>query len=177
MAAVAVRWGGIRLCVLRTGFAVSGELPLSRMAADGRASTIFGPSLVMGALLFIAFCFDLRRRQRVGRAFVVVMVTAMVGQLVAGVVPIGEPGESRPVHVIAGLVLGGLIPVFLLLYAAGQRRGRWRRTAFRLAAAQAAATVVGIGLSRQGLAALAEILPALLFHGWVVAVTLHQPVP
>jgi hypothetical protein len=130
---------------------------------------------MVAALLFVAFGSDVQRRYPVGRGFGAVLVTAMAGQFVAGAVPIGDTGESDPVHVVAGLILGGLIPVFLCLFATGQRPGAWRRTAFRLFAAQAASTAVGIGLSRLGVAALAEALPALLFHVWVVVVTVHDP--
>lgn len=175
VAAIAVLWVGIGVAVLRTGFSVVGDLPLSRLAADGRAVSIFGPSLAVAALLFVVFCLDVTRRYPVGRAFAVAMVAAMAGQLVTGVVPIGEPGESDPVHVAAGLVLGGLIPVFLGLFAVAQPAGQWRRVAVRLFLAQLAATVGGVALSGSGRAALAEMLPALLFHVWVVAVTLHVP--
>ena len=175
MAAIAVLWVGIGVAVLRTGFEVLGDLPLSRLAADGRAEPIFGPSLVVAALLFVVFCVEVTRRYPVGRAFAVVMVAAMGGQLVAGVVPIGAPGESDPVHVAGGLVLGGLIPVFLGLYAVAQPAGPWRRTAIGLFLAQLAATVVGVALSGAGRAAVAEMVPALLFHLWVVVVTLHEP--
>jgi hypothetical protein len=175
VAAIAVLWIGIGVAVLRTGFELLGDLPLSRLAADGRAESIFGPSLVVAALLFIVFCVNVTRRYPVGRAFAVVMIAAMGGQLVAGVVPIGAPGESDPVHVAAGLVLGGLIPVFLGLFAVAQPAGPWRTTSIRLFVAQLAATVVGVALSGSGRAALAEMLPALFFHVWVVAVTLHVP--
>jgi hypothetical protein len=173
VAAVVVLWTGIGVAVLRTGFPVLGDLPLSRLAADSRAEPIFGPTLVVAALLFVVFCVEVARRYSVGRWFVVVMVSAMTGQLVTGIVPIGAPGESEPVHVAAGLVLGGLIPVFLGLFAVAQPPGSWRQVAFRLFWAQLAATVVGVALSDSGRAALAEMLPAFLFHVWVVAVTLH----
>ena len=175
VAAIAVLWIGIGVAVVRTGFDLLGALPLSRLAADGRAEPIFGPSLVVAALLFVLFCVDVTRRYPVGRAFPVVMVAAMAGQLVTGVVPIGEPGESDPVHVAAGLTLGGLIPVFLGLFALAQPAGPWRETAVRLFVAQLAATVVGVALSGSGRAALAEMLPALLFHVWVVAAALYVP--
>jgi hypothetical protein len=168
-----VLWIGIGAAVLRAGFSVPGELPLSRLAADGRAEPIFGPALIVAAMLFVVFCAELARRCPVGPGFAVVMVTAMAGQFVTGVVPIGEPGRSDPVHVAAGLALGGLIPVFLGLFAIAQRPGPWRRTAFRLFSAQLAATILGVALSGAGRAALAEMLPAFFFHVWVVVVTLH----
>jgi hypothetical membrane protein len=173
--AVAVLWIGIGVAIARTNFRVSGDLPLSRLAAANEAGSTFGPSLVLAALLFIVFSFDLTRRYPTSRAFAPLMVTAMAGQIVAGVVPIGDGDESAPVHVIAGLVLGGLIPVFLCVFALSQRPRSWRQTAFGLFVAQATGTMTGVVLSRMGVAALAEIIPALAFHAWVIVVTVHDP--
>lgn len=172
--AVVVLWCGIGVAAVRTGFPLTGELPLSRLANDPRADPLFGASLVVAAVSFIAFCGFLTRRDHVGRTFTVVMVIAMVGQAIAGIVPIGPEGQSDRVHVIAALILGASIPVFLWRYAAGRSPGRWRRRAWALFAAQAGATAVGIALSRAGIAPLAEIVPALAFHAWVIAVTLHS---
>ena len=173
MAAVGVLVVGIGAAIVVSGFAVGGDLPISHMANDDRAGPIVGASLVIAAVLFIVFCFDVRRRYPVDRAFVPVMVTAMAGQFVAGVVPIGAMGQSNPIHVVAGLILGELIPVFLGLFAAAQPAGAWRRTAMGLFGAQALATVVGILLSQRGIAAVAELVPALVFHLWVGVVTMH----
>ncbi|QXC60918.1 DUF998 domain-containing protein [Aquihabitans sp. G128] len=176
VAAVAVLWAGVGASVVRSGLPLAGALPLSRMAGDDRSSWLFGPALVVAAVLFLAWCTDVVRRHPVDLAFTVLMVAGMLGQMVAGIVPIGPEGSSDPVHVSAALLLGISIPVFLWRFAATQPTGPWRRTATRLFALQAAATVVGIGLSQAHVAPLAEILPALAFHLWVVVVTLHDPV-
>jgi hypothetical protein len=173
--AVAVLWTGIGGAVLGTGFAVTGDRPLSRLAGEDGAGAVFGPVLVLTGLLFVAFASDVVHRYPGARPFGPVLVTAMVGQIVTGVVPIGPDGRSAPVHVAAGLVLGGLLPVALAVFALGQPAGPWRAVACGLAGLQVAATVTGLVLSARGVAAIAEIVPALTFHTWVVAVTVHDP--
>lgn len=169
--AVAVLWVGIGLAAWSAGFDLLGPLPLSRLAhAGGLASTLFGPSLVIAGLLFLGSCAHLRARYPVAAGFVALMVLGMVGQIVTGIVPIGPAGSSDPVHVAAGLVLGASIPLFLRRFAVAQPPGPWRQRCLALAWAQAAATVVGIGLSQASVAALAEIVPALAFHAWVLVV-------
>jgi hypothetical protein len=171
--AIAVLWVGIGVLVLVTGFPVAGDRPLSRLAGEGGGGAAFGPVLVAAGLLFIAFAADVVRRRPGTWPFGAVMVVAMAAQIVTGVVPIGPDGQSAPVHVVAGLVLGGLLPVVLALYALGQAPGRWRRVAWGSAGLQVVATVAGLVLSGRGLAAVAEIVPASTFHLWVVAVTIH----
>lgn len=182
MLAVALLWAGIGTAVLRTGFDLLGPLPLSRLAADDRAVDLFGPTLVASGLLFLAFAVHLWWTRPTGRGFLPLMAVGMVGQIVAGMVPIGEAGTSDPVHVAAALVLGASIPAFTWCYARARSSGPGRRRAHVLFAVQAAATGAGIVLSRQGVAALAEIVPAVAFHAWVLAVALEprteaSPVP
>ena len=69
------------------------------------------------------------------------------------------------------MLLGISLPVLMWRFAAGQPRGRWRTTAYRLFWLEAAACVVGVLASRAGLATLAEILPAVAFHLWIAMVT------
>jgi len=175
VAAIAVIWGGVGASVLRARFPLTGALPLSRLAEDGRSSALFGPTLVVAALLFLAFGADVAHRYRVRLDFAVLFVAGMVGQLVAGVVPIGPAGTSDPVHVSAALVLGAAIPVFLWRFAASQSGGPWRRTCWRLFGLQLAATAVGVGLSQRHVAPLAEVVPAAFFHLWVLVLTVHDP--
>ncbi|CAN5665484.1 hypothetical protein BH10ACT1_BH10ACT1_17350 [soil metagenome] len=175
VAAIGVMWAGVGASVLRAGFPLAGDLPLSRLAEDARASALFGPTLALGALLFLAFGADVVERYPVRLDFAVLLVAGMVGQLVAGIVSIGPAGSSDPVHVSAALILGATIPVFLWRFAAAQPAGPWRRRSYALFAAQLAATVVGIVLSQRHVAPLAEIVPAVFFHLWVAVVTFHRP--
>lgn len=173
-AGVAVLWVGIGSAVARSGFPVGGDQPLSRLVDDGRARALFEGSLVLAAVLFLLFGLHVARTHPVGSGFTPLLTAGMLGQLVAGIVPIGPVGQSNPVHVAAGLVLGGTIPFFLWRYASAQPGPRWRRRATALFLAQAAATLAGIALSRFGVAALAEIIPAVGFHAWILVIAGHR---
>ena len=170
MLAVAVLWIGIGASVLRTGFDLLGPLPLSRLAEDERAVDLFGPTLVAAGLLFLAFAVHLWSSYPTGRGFLLLMTLGMIGQVVAGMVPIGAVGHSDPVHVVAALALGASIPLFLWRFAAAQAPGPWRRWTWALLWLQVAASAIGIALSRRGVAPLAEIVPAATFHLWVLTV-------
>ncbi|HEX2577494.1 MAG TPA: DUF998 domain-containing protein [Aquihabitans sp.] len=149
--AVAVLWVGIGAAVVRSGFDLFGPLPLSRLAGTPGGGS-FGWVLMVAAVLFIVFAVAVRHASEAGWAFVGVFVTAMVGQFVAGAVPIGPPPGSDPVHVAAGLVLGAAIPVFVTMFAWQERTAVF----VGLAAATVAATAAGIASSQVGVAAVAR---------------------
>jgi hypothetical protein len=181
VAAVAVLWTTQAVLVGVVGFDLLGERPLSDLALHEDVGFVFGVGLGVAAVLFVVFLAHLRRRYPVGTASSLAMVVAMAGQFVAGVVPIGGAGIGNRVHVIAALILGASIPVLMWRFAADQRPGAWRRRCYGLFWLEAAACGVGITLSQNQVAPLAEILPALAFHAWVGMVTFgpggHDTVP
>lgn len=80
----------------------------------------------------------------------------------------------------SALVLGASLPLLMWRFAAAQPSGRWRRLAYQIFFAEALACAVGLYLSGRGIAPVAEILPAAIFHIWVVVVTFAgtgQPAP
>lgn len=174
IAAVAVLWSTQAALVVAGRFDLLGTRPLSDLALGG-TGFVFGAGLVVAAVLFVMFLTWLRSRHRVGLACSASMVVGMAGQLVAGVVPIGGAGTSNRVHVTAALILGASIPVLMWRFAADQPRGAWRRRCYGLFWLEAAACVAGVTLSRNQVAPLAEILPALAFHAWVGVLTLANP--
>jgi hypothetical protein len=105
----------------------------------------------------------------VGGGFSAVMLTGLAGQLVAAFVPIGGNSAAHQVHTTSALILGASLPLLMWRFAAGQGGGPWRRLAYRLFWAEAAACVVG--LSGLVAAPVAEILPGAVFHLWVLIVT------
>lgn len=172
ISAVAVLWTTQMALIVSVRFDLLGDRPLSYLALEARVGPLFGAGLVVSALLFMTFERHLRGRYGLGAAFSVAMLVAMAGQLIAGIVPIGGIGLSSLVHVVAALILGAAIPVLMWRFAADQRPGPWRRRCYGLFWVEIAACVAGIALSRNQVAPLAEILPALAFHAWVAIVTL-----
>lgn len=175
VAAVATLWSTVGAAMLRTGFPVLGERPLSWLAEDPAAALLFSTGLVVGALLLVVFALDVRGRHPVGAGFLAAMVGGMACQVVAGLVSIGGGRVENRVHTAAALALGASLPVLMWRFAAAQPAGRWRRVAYALFWAEAAACVVGIVLSQRSVAPLAEVIPAATFHLWVVVLTLRRP--
>ncbi len=177
VAAVAVLWSTQALAIVVTGFDLVGPRPLSELANRPSGALLFSAGLVVAAVLFLAFLGFLRQAYPVGRAFAAAMAIGMVGQTVAGILPIGGDGWVSRVHVISALVLGASIPVLMGCFAADQAPGAWRVRCWQLFGLEAAACGVGIVLSQAHIAPVAEILPATAFHLWVVVVTLAAPPP
>lgn len=180
VAAVAVLWTTLGVASAVAGFDLLGERPLSDLGTDPGSTVLFGGGLVGAALLFVGFHAYVRDRFPVSATFSVAMLGGMAGQLVAGVVPIGGDGAAHRVHTAAALLLGASLPVLMWRFAAAQQPGPWRRATYGLFWAEAVACAAGLYLSSRRVAALAEILPAVVFHGWTVAVTVaadpaHRP--
>lgn len=170
-AAVAVLWTSQGLGLLLTGLPLTGPEPLSALGADARSAALFGSGLIAGAALLAAFAIAVHRRFRTGPAFLASFLFGLAGQVIAAIVPINGPGVDHAVHTVAGLVLGASLPILMWRFAAAQPPGAWRRACYRLFWLEAAACVVGIGLSRAMKAPIAEVIPAAAFHLWIFVVT------
>ena len=173
LAAVATLWATLGTASALARFDLLGQRPLSHLVSSPAATGLFAAGLAVSAVLFLAFHAWLRGRYPTSPSFSVAMVGGMAAQLVAAFVPIeGGGAPASLVHTVAALVLGGSIPVLMWRFAAAQPPGPLRRAAGNLARAELAACVLGVWLSRGGVAPLAEIVPAAVFHLWVATLTL-----
>ncbi len=171
LAAVATLWSTLVVGALLSGFPVLGDRPLSWMAAEEASALLFSGGLITGALLLVLFHEHVRARYRVSHLFSIALLVGLAGQVVAALVPIQGEGLQNRVHTVAALTLGASLPVLMGCFALAQRPGRWRRITFGLFLLEAVACLVGVVLSQRSVAPLAEILPAVCFHLWIVAVT------
>lgn len=171
VAAVVVLWTTLAAGSSLARFDLLGERPLSYLAEEPRAALLFGAGLVTAAVLLAGFHEYVRRRYPVTRLFSWLMLVGLAGQVVAGTVPIGGDGIAHSVHTTSALVLGASLPLFMWRFAASQPAGAWRRTSYALFWGEAAACAIGFLLSSRGIAPLAEILPAALFHLWIATLT------
>jgi Protein of unknown function (DUF998) len=171
LAAVVVLWTTLAAGSLLAGFDLLGERPLSHLGTEGASALLFSAGLAMAAVLLVGFHNYVRERFPVSPTFSVAMLVGMAGQLVAAVVPIGGDGLAHRVHTTSALVLGASLPVLMWRFAAAQPHGPWRRLTYGFFWAEAVACAVGLWLSAQSIAPVAEILPAAVFHSWIVALT------
>ena len=175
VAAVATAWTTLLSAAAVSGFDLLGPDPLSYMGSDPRVATLFTIGLAVPAVLFAAFCLNVRRRYPVPTSFAVVMLAGLFGQMVAAFVPIGGDPTDHRIHTTFALALGISLPLLMWRFAAGQAPGPWRRLAYRLFFLEAAACVAGLYLSARSIAPVAEILPGIAFHVWVFVVTFRSP--
>jgi hypothetical protein len=179
VAGVVTIWAALLAGSVLVRFDLLGPLPLSYLGTRPRSAAFFTFGLAVSAVLFIAFHQYLRSAYRVAPGFSVAMLTGFAGQLVAAFVPIGGDSVAHRIHTTSALVLAASLPVFMWRFAAAQAPGPWRRLTFAFAGAEVAACAGGLLLSAAGLAPVAEIVPAVVFHAWVVTVTFpaHQAQP
>lgn len=171
VAAVVTIWTTLTAAAAVADFDVLGAEPISQLGTEGAATALFGVGLAVSALLFTAFHQYLRGRYAVGPGFSLAMLTGLAGQMVAAFVPIGGAPAVHRIHTTSALVLGASLPLLMWRFAAGQPPGPWRRLAYRLFWAEVGACAVGVYLSARTVASVAEILPAAVFHTWVLVVT------
>ncbi len=174
VAAVTVLWVSLGAGTLLTGFDLLGERPLSYLGSQDRSAVLFSGGLLVSALALVAFHRHLRARYPVTTLFSAAMLAGLAGQVVAALVPIAGDGAGHRVHTTAALVLGASLPLLMWRFAASQPEGSWRRLCYGLFWSEAAAVAVGLHLSARMVAPLAEILPAAVFHLWIVAVTVFD---
>ena len=158
-------------------FDLVGQRPLSYLGSQPRSALVFTTGLAVGAVLLVVFHRYLRDRYPVAAGFSTAMLVGLAGQLVAAFVPIGGDPTAHRVHTTSALVLGASLPVLMWRFAAAQPPGRWRKVAYALFWIEAGACAAGFTLSTFHVAAIAEILPAVAFHAWVVTLTLAPASP
>ncbi len=169
-AAVLILWTTLAAGSLLAAFDLFGDRPLSYLGTEPASALLFSGGLAAAALLLVGFHHYVRDRFPVPSTFSLAMLVGMAGQLVAAVVPIGGDGLAHRVHTTSALVLGASLPVLMWRFAAGQPGGLWRHLGYGFFWAEAVACAVGLWLSARSVAPLAEILPAAVFHAWVLVV-------
>lgn len=171
VAAVATIWVSLTAASVAVGFDLFGEQPISYLGTSSGPPWLFTLGLMVSALLLAAFHRFVRIRYPVGSGFSFAMLAGLGGQLVAAVVPIGGEAGAHRIHTTSALVLGASLPLLMWRFAAAQPPGRWRRVTYRIFFAEVLACAVGLYLSARSIAPVAEILPAAVFHIWVIVIT------
>lgn len=172
LAGVATLWTTLAAATVGTGFDLFGEHPISYLGTSaGGAAALFTVGLLVSALLLIAFHQFVRSRWPVGIGFSVATFVGLAGQVVAAFVPIGGDTGVHRIHTTSALILGISLPLLIWRFAAAQPPGAWRRLCYRLFFLEVLACAVGLYLSGHSIAPVAEILPAAVFHVWVLVLS------
>jgi hypothetical membrane protein len=175
VAAVVTVWTTLLAATAASGFDLLGPDPLSYLGTVPPSATLFTIGLAATAVLLTVFHGYVRRHHPVGAGFSVIMLAGLAGQMVAAFVPIGGDPTAYRIHAWCALALGASLPLLMGRFAAAQPAGPFRRLARRLFWAEVAACAIGFSLSGWRIAPLAEVLPAAVFHVWILVVTFARP--
>lgn len=173
VAAVAVLWTTVGLGMWRAGLGVADDRPISYLGTDTRSMVLFRGGLMVATVLLVGFAWAVHRRLPRATGFLAVFLIGMAGQAVVATVSIAGEGVSHAIHTTGGIILGLSLPVLMWRFAAAQPPGRWRRQTYALMWLEVAGVVVGVALSNAGRAVVAEVVPAVGFHLWIIVVTLQ----
>lgn len=155
----------------RTGLSVTDDRPISYLGTDPRSMVLFRGGLMVATFLLVGFAWAVHRRLARPSGFLVVFLVGMAGQAVVATVSIA--GEAATLHTTGGIVLGLSLPLLMWRFAAAQSPGRWRRQSYGLMWLEVASVVAGVALSRAEQAVVAEVVPAVVFHLWIIVVTVR----
>lgn len=155
----------------RTGLSFLDDRPISYLGTDSRSALLFRGGLILATILLVAFAAVVSRRLVRPTGFLPVFLVGMAGQAIVATVSIAGEGAAHAVHTTGGIVLGLSLPLLMWRFAAGQAPGRWRRQSYALMWLSVICSVAGVALSRAHLATVAEVLPAVAFHLWIIVIT------
>lgn len=175
VAGVVVLWASIGLGMARTGLGFFEDRPISYLGTDATTSLLFTTAMVVSAALFAGFYLFVYYGYAASRSFLVVGFVGLLGQVVAGLVPLSGPGVSHSVHVTGGIVVGLSLPLLMWRFAASQPTSSWRRESYGFVWLEVAACIIGVVLSRSMRAVIAEILPGAGYHLWILVITIRSP--
>ncbi len=160
----------------RTGLGLAEPRTISYLGTDPRSASLFRAGLIVATLLLVAFAWAVNRRlARRRTGFLTVFLVGMAGQAVVATVSVAGHGASHDVHTTAGIILGLSLPVLMWRFAAAQPPGPWRKKSYAMMWVSVVSTVVGVALSGARRAGIAEVVPAIAFHLWIVLVTVRWP--
>jgi uncharacterized membrane protein len=171
---VVVLLSSIAIAMRRAHLGFIDNRPISYLGLYPNTRMLFSVSLIVSAILFIAFGFYVRRRYDVRYSFLGYFVIGQICQIIVALVPDKAGSSIRIVHTIAGFTLAFSLPFLIRELARSKSTRAYHKIFVALYRIEQVAFVIGIGLFIfvQGIAPLGEALPTLGFDLWIVAVTI-----
>jgi len=169
--AIIVLWSGISVSMYKAGLGLIDTRPISFAGTEPETSFLFSATLITSAILFGLFGYNIYRKYGCSKWFIITFMLGQIAQVVAALFQYG--GEDKLIHTVAAFTLAGAIPTYMLFFALSIKTLSLRSIAFRFYIIELLFFTVGIGafIFVKGISPLAEILPALPFHAWIIYMT------
>jgi len=122
--------------------------------------------MIFGVYLYRAFNSN--------KWFLATFLIGQAAQVIAALFQYG--GEDKLIHTVAAFTLAVAIPIYMMSFAFSIKKQPLRTIVFRYYYIELLFFTIGIGafVFIKGISPLAEILPALPFHAWVLYLTLKK---
>ncbi len=170
---VLLLWVGVSIGAYRSGLSLTDSRPLSYIGVSTESALLFNAALLVSAVLFSVYGIFLYKWFKLSRFFLTIFLIGQFSQVVAAIIPYG--GTYKIIHTYAAFTLAGCIPLYILLFVLSKNLKSFKRTAKTLFIAEVVCFIIGIGtfVFIKKVSPLAEILPALPFHAWIVLSTIY----
>jgi hypothetical membrane protein len=147
--------------------------PISYLGLYPNTKFLFSSSLIISAVLFIAFGCYVKRYFKIRSIFLLYFVIGQICQIIVAVIPDKTGSSLKIVHTVAGFTLAFSLPFLMRELAHLKSASPYQRLYKALYRIEQGAFIIGIGLfvSVRGIAPLGEALPTVGFDLWIVVVT------
>ena len=164
-------WVGTIIGMLRSGLSLVDTRPISYIGVATDSALFFNSLLFLSAVCFVLFGVYLYKSIGLNKSFLLVFLIGQIGQMIAAILPYG--GQYKIVHTVAAFTLATAIPIFMYIFSKSKSLGNFKTSARRLFIAELIFFTVGIStfIFIDGISPIAEILPALPFHLWIILIT------
>lgn len=172
--AISVLWLSVGWSLVVTKLDIFGKLPISYLGVFQESKTVFNFSLIVSACLLLAFCYFASQQLRLSRYFIATFILGQLAQITVAVTPFNSTSIARPVHVVAGFVLAFSLPLSMYWFMRSDIPAKLHDLTKFFLKIEIALFILGIGwfvLASSG-GALAEIVTAVAFDLWIVAISL-----
>ena len=174
--AVTLLWLGVGVGIALAELPLIGSKPLSALGTMPESALLFNTSVSVSALFFSVYFYRLYRRHRLPAQFALVAFINVAAQFLVGI--FSYEGREQIIHTSAAFTWAFSIPILMRIFYLHARI----RPSILFLRAEYAAVFIGIGLFvfTEGIAPLAEMLPALPYHAWIMTMAVagrhhHQP--
>lgn len=176
MMGIAVLWISVGLSLYITRFDVLGLRPISYLGVYSDSKYLFNSGLILASLLLILFLYYLSTQLRLSKPFIFFFTLGQVCQIIVALTPFNAASVIRPIHVVAGFLLAVTLPTTIWLFTRFPELSvQLKELSKRFFYAEIILFVLGISwfVFASTAGALSEILTAVAFDVWIVAISLQ----
>ncbi len=172
VSAVVLLWIAVIGGMIKTDLSLVDDRPISFLGVAPETALYFNTLLFFSAILFAVYGAFHYKNLSLSKWFIVTFLIGQVAQVIAALYQYG--GSDKLIHTVAAFTLAAAIPTYMLFFALSAPKNL-KSAAYKFYFTELLFFTVGITafIFARGISPLAEILPALPFHAWILYSTFN----